>query len=380
MLMMRATLLAMIVLGNAMAAHAQTSAPAAQLKPGEHYDAGVALARSGQHADALRIFEALSAQEPDNVELLVWVGRLRLWTGMHQAAEAPLLRAVALDAARADALVVLGQVYRRTGQTGKALDVLQRAHAAAPAEDTRLQVDEVHRQHAHRVEGSLFHERLGEGQTGTGGELILDMRVAEGVRLNARGAVQRKFGERDQRAGGGAEWRARPNVTITALALAGPGNTVMARRDLQAGATYGRGAIEWDLALRHMQFAAANVAVVGPGATWWVHDGFSIGARYSLASVKFETSMARTRNHSIVARTSYRVQPRVWVSGIYAYGVESFETLTADRLASLGAHTIAGVLRLDLPALRSLFLSFEHQDRTSGINTSRGTLTLVHRF
>ena len=387
---------------------------APQDAPDSSYDSAVALARSGNFEASLRMFEALSAQDRRNGELRVWIARLQLWTGHPDVAE-PVVRGVIMEDAgnveawhvlgqtllarqkvdeavqaleqasrlapsHADVLVSLGRAYRRAGETRSALTYLRRGAALAPTPENRMLVEEVERNHAHRIEATVFGEELSGGVgTARGAEVLVNVRVADRLRLGARGGAQRKFGVYDRRAGVAAEWQARPKLAITGQVLSGPDNQVLARHDVEGEITYGLRSIEWALMARSLRFARAGVVSMAPAATWWVHDGFSISGRYTLARVDFRATSAVT-SHSGFVRGSYRVHPRLWLSASYAHGVESFETLTVDRLGQLAADTGAALVRIDLPSLTSVFAGYEYQLRSNGIHMHRATVTLVQRF
>ena len=64
----------------------------------------------------------------------------------------------------------------------------------------------------------------------------------------------------------------------------------------------------------------------------------------------------------------------------YAYGIESFEDLTAERIADLAAHTVAATVQVRLPSLTSLAATWEHQWRPNDARLDRVTLVAVQGF
>ena len=52
-------------------------------------------------------------------------------------------------------------------------------------------------------------------------------------------------------------------------------------------------------------------------------------------------------------------------------------SLTADRIGSLDATTIAGGVRIDLPSLSRVTAIWEHQWRSNAANLDRFTVSLV---
>jgi len=79
----------------------------------------------------------------------------------------------------------------------------------------------------------------------------------------------------------------------------------------------------------------------------------------------------------VFVRSTVRPWRRAALNAVYAYGIESFEELTADRLGSLGTTTAAGGVQFDLPSLSRLGLTWEHQWRSNDTSLDRLTLTLV---
>src|SRR4029078_5929784 len=57
-----------------------------------------------------------------------------------------------------------------------------------------------------------------------------------------------------------------------------------------------------------------------------------------------------------------------------------FEDLTADRLGSLGASTLATGVRVNLPSTTVLTTTWEHQWRSNATRLDRVTLAIVQSF
>ena len=67
-------------------------------------------------------------------------------------------------------------------------------------------------------------------------------------------------------------------------------------------------------------------------------------------------------------------------SATYAYGIESFEDLTADRLGALGATTFTAGVRISLRSLTVVNGAWEHQWRTNNTSVDRLLLGMVQSF
>ena len=82
----------------------------------------------------------------------------------------------------------------------------------------------------------------------------------------------------------------------------------------------------------------------------------------------------------MLLRETFRAWRRVDVTATYAYGIESFEDLTADRIGNLGANTIAATLQFRLPSLTSVATTWEHQWRSNDSRLDRLTVLVMQGF
>jgi len=79
----------------------------------------------------------------------------------------------------------------------------------------------------------------------------------------------------------------------------------------------------------------------------------------------------------VLLRETWRGWRRVSVTVAYAYGIESFEDLTVDRLRTLDASTMALGLRIRLPSLTYLSTAWERQWRSNDTRMERFTVSIV---
>jgi hypothetical protein len=82
----------------------------------------------------------------------------------------------------------------------------------------------------------------------------------------------------------------------------------------------------------------------------------------------------------VLLRGTVDVVHRVDVTGTYAYGIESYENLTVDRIGNLGSNTVAGTLRIRTPTVTSVIAAWEHQWRSNDTTIDRLTLSVVQGF
>lgn len=79
-------------------------------------------------------------------------------------------------------------------------------------------------------------------------------------------------------------------------------------------------------------------------------------------------------------RETWRPIWRLNFNVAYAYGIESFENLTADRLGALGTTTVATGVRIRTPRFAQVFVTWEHQWRSNDTTMDRVTLAVVRSF
>ena len=82
----------------------------------------------------------------------------------------------------------------------------------------------------------------------------------------------------------------------------------------------------------------------------------------------------------MLVRGTFRGWRRVSATLGYAYGIESFEDLTAERIENVNAHTIAATVQVRLPSLTSLAATWEHQWRPDDARLDRVTMVVVQGF
>lgn len=375
----------------------------------------VQLANDGHEADALAAFQVLAATNPDDHQARLWIARLHERMHHPDRAEAVYRSVLLEDPSNIDArvgvaatllargepdaaidvldaaerlapqsdlvLATLGQAHRETGHPSIGIAYLERAVALAPTEQHRLRLEDARRAYLHRVETRGFTEQFnGPTPDSRSGDLIVDVRVGDEVRALARGQIQRKFGVREERGGGGLEWQAARSTKVRGHALIGPDARVMPEGDYLAEADYTYRNWGWTGTFRYFDFEGAWTAVVSPGATWLAADRLLVGLRYALTFTDANTFTARQTGHTVQLRGAYQWRPRLAVLASYASGVDDFDTFSIDRIGDFRADTASAGLRYELPTLTSVAGAYEHQWRERGIRMRRFTISLAQRF
>ena len=391
--------------------------PAAQEPPrqGPTFAEAVQMANEGREADALAAFRLQAAANPADHEARLWIARLHERMGHPDLAE-PVYRSVLLEdltnlearlgvastlLARDESedvvellesaeegapqnvtiLVLLGRAHRLAGRTTRALVYFERAAAVAPTEEHRLRLEHTRLSHFHRIETRGFSEQFsGSTPDSRSGDLMVNYRVSETLRVVGRGQAQRKFGMSEQRGGGGLEWRWSPGVTLRGQVLVGPGNLVMPEGDYHGEVEFTRGPATWTAAVRYFDFTGARTSLLSPAVSWFASERLSFGLRYATSWSESNTLRSGASGNSAHLRGSYRLYRRVWIDAGYAAGVEDFENFSVDRIGDFRANTVAGGVRIDLPTLTSVVGNYERQWRTGGVELGRVTVSLRQRF
>jgi Flp pilus assembly protein TadD len=371
------------------------------------------LARAGRSIEAIELFTHIVDTNPADLEARLWVARLQLRLGRPAEAEAGFRSVLREHPADVDAIIglsivltrtggwpealailqeiepaagqnadlfaAMARAYRRAGDDRRALEYFQRATALAPGDpDVVLGLESVARTYGHWIAFEGF------GQTGDGagvgsGSVTFDVRVAPRLHLAGSARTQQGPGYSDATAGGGVLWRAPRTTTIALHALGGPGNTALATLDVSGEVVHYAGVLEIGASVRHLEFAGSDLTAVSPVFAW-DRNRWRVDTRYAYSRSAFVATGESTGDHSVLLRATRQQWRRVALRGVYAYGIESFEDLTADRLAALGTTTLASGVRIDLKSLTRINTGWEHQWRSNHTSFDRFTLSLVQAF
>ncbi len=405
---MRFPLLPVLLLcATAPAVSAQTAVPT--------IDQAMQMADAGDEAGALTALQRRAAANPNDREARLWIARLHERSGNPALAE-PVYRSVLLeDPASLDArigvastllarqeadeaievlevaesqapqsavvLSLLGRAHRIGGRPARAIEYFRRAAALEPSSEHRSRLERAQLAHQHWFETRGFGEQYNGGTPDSrSGEVLLNYRLSETLRVLGRGQVQRKFGVSEERGGGGAEWRWRPDVMLHGQVLVGPGNLVMPEGDYLGEVAYTHEAATWSAGVRYFDFTGARTTLFTPAVHWAASDRLAIDLRYAMSWSESTILLNGEAGHSVHVRGEYRLYPRLFVQAGYAGGVEDFENFSIDRIGDFRANTGSGGVRLELPTLTSITAGYEQQWRERGISMGRITVALQQRF
>jgi YaiO family outer membrane protein len=337
--------------------------------------------RMGNPGVAEPVYRSVLLEDPGNLDAMIGVGTTLLARHATEEAIDMLVRAEALAPQNDVVLSSLGRAHREAGDMVRALDYLQRVFAMSPTEQHRRSLEDVQLSYFHRVEAHGFSESFnGSTPTTSSGGILVNYRLNDTVRVFGRGDAQRKFGESDQRAGGGAEWRWKPMTTLVGHLLVGPNNVVMPERDYLGEIDHTYGLASWTGTYRYLDFNGARMTVISPAVTWWAMDRLSLGLRYAHSISKSNQLLSNQHGNSLHVKAAYRYRPRIWITGGYTAGVEDFDTVSIDQIGDFKANGLSGGFRLDLHSLTSVVGGYDYQWRPDDVRRGRFSLSLAQRF
>jgi YaiO family outer membrane protein len=381
--------------------------------PSTDRDRAEQLARSGQTVEALALFEQVVARQPTDIESRLWIARLQLRLGRTEEAEAgfravllehpsdvdariglgaaltrrdawsealEILRDTEKDAgSNADLFGALARAYRRAGDDRRGLEYYERAIALAPDDPDLVEGYEA----TLRAYGSSIDvEGIAEAgvSDARSAAVTASIRVLPRLLIEGRARVQNRDGSSDTLFGGGSIFRINRSTNLAFRAAGGVDNISLANGDVMAEVRHYRGAIEIGGIVRHLSFTDAGVTAVSPLMAWDTGGRWRLATRYTYSRSSFHSTGESSGDHSVLLRETFRAWRRVDATLTYAYGIESFEVLTADRIANLGAHTVAASMQFHLPSLTTVAATWERQLRSNDTRLDRLTVVIVQGF
>lgn len=373
------------------------------------------LAAAGSHAAALARFQEIAAANPDDIEARVWIGRLHATLGHPQRAIDVFRSVLAVEPRHVRTLIELGGVLTTTGRHDEARTALDRAEAVAPDDPAVLSAQgrlhaaagqrELSRAYflraealqpgnpearegssalraanAHRIEAAYVFEDFNRDVSAThAGDLTLNARVNDALRVFVTGQRQRKFSQIENRGGGGVEWAVRRNLRVRAGSLFASDTIVLPRGDAFASVDADAGRATWTFMGRYAQFDAARFWAAGPGVLVRLPRGLDVQGSYFRSQTRPEAGDPIGVNSGSVG-LSAAVSSRARVTGTYTRGIDHLEWLTADRLGPFTANTWSAALDVRASRLLSFALAYDYQDRPDAVRVHRAGVRLTQRF
>jgi hypothetical protein len=383
------------------------------------------LARAGKNTEAIELFRQVVQKDPADTEARLWIARLDLRVGRTSDAEAGfrsvlrehpadidakigLANALLRKGAAPEALTILLEVapaagqnsdlfgalaraYRRTGDDRRALEYFMRARALSPDDpDVAAGYEAVVFAYGHSITFEGFRQWDPDDVHTSSGLFGTSIRVAPRLHLDASAHVAERSGTSDTVAGGGLLWRMTRASNLAFHALGGPDNTLLPTSDLSGDVINYVDACEWGGGVRRLSFPGVDVVAFSPMFAWdtgrirfdsrYTYSRVHLGTDSTLQQSDAAAADDSSSDHSVLLRGKWRRWRRVSLQGGYAYGIESFEDFTIDRVTSLGATTVSVGGRIDLPSLTMITTTYEHQWRSNSTTMGRLTIALAQFF
>lgn len=336
--------------------------------------------RMGHPDLAEAVYRSILLEDPLNVDALAGVGVTLVEQDQIDAAIAMFERAEQLAPQNPNVLAALGDAYELAGHTERSLTYFERAAAISPTPSRQIALEQARREYRHRFESQGYDEQFnGDTPATRGSDLAVNVRLSETLRVFGRGQLQTKFGRREDREGGGAQWRWMPSTTLTGHALVGSGNRVLPQGDYLGQIDYSYHRATWSGAVRYFDFFGANVVMWSPSVTVTPTSRWTFGLRYA-GTTTDTISATGVHGHTVQLRAAHGITPRVWLHGGYTRGVENFENFSVDRIGAFRAHTATAGVQVLLPTLTSIVGSYDYQHRVNGVTMNRFNVGLVQSF
>jgi tetratricopeptide (TPR) repeat protein len=373
------------------------------------------LAKSGNHAEALKRFQAIAAANPSDTEARLWIGRLHLEMGepgraaavfdsivatesqnvealiglgraltavgrTREASDA-LSRAEKLAADRVDVLVAQGQLHAAEGRTTLALAYFERAAVLEPTNETiRQAAAAVRAERAHRFETGYDFQHFDTARDDTHtGTFELNMRVNDAFRVFVEGQTHRAFEEFDNRVGGGIEWMPAANVWIETGALFGSENLELPDLDVFGSIVRQGKRAHIGFDLRYADFDGTDFWIGGPTLAIDLTDRATTYFEYHRGRAQFEPGDSRT-NDSVTIGFKSLVGQRGSALVEYRHGVDRLDWLTVDRLSAPDANTFSFGAGFDATPSVTIKGRYDFQSRPEDETVQRASARLIFRF
>jgi hypothetical protein len=325
-------------------------------------------------------FRSILHDHPADIDAQIGLANALLRRNAWAEALEILQRAAPGAGDNADLFGALGRAYRRAGDDRLALAYFARAKTLAPGDaDVVAGYEATAFAYGHSVLFDGFSEPASADHA-LSGTLAVSWRATPRLHVEAAARAQRRARASDALAGGGIRVRAGRATIAGAQVLGASGNESLPNLDASGNVVHYAGAFELGVNVRALSFAAVDVAAASPLFAWDTGGRWRLDARYTYSRSRFAAAGQSSGDHSILLRQTVRGWRRVWLNGSYAYGIESFEQLTADRIGSLGTSTVNGGVKLLLPSLTAVNAGWEHQWRSDKTTVDRVTFSILQAF
>ncbi len=370
----------------------------------------IAAERFGEARD---YYVRLSENEPDNMDYVVWIGRISGWLKEYDTAITAFNRALDDNSRNSEALIGKAYILMYQQEYGGAEELLEKARSIVPP-NADLLIASARNYHYRRQDEKALDELsqlLALEPANTEARELkaeitprrFEMTMAYGqdrfsfaspahvytvsigyAGTRNRAALQHeiwnKFGDVAHRSGFHLSHRFQQSLWIRGGMMLAPGAKVLARQDYTAGFAYSlpKGIVV-STDYRHMRFSDALVHVASPSIEYYFEKPISLQATFYQAWTRYAApglSMAISRSFSI--RYSHQLNRVMLFHAGYARGNESFSALSVDRLGKFEAKTLSGGIdfRISRSYVTGVFYSYQFRSTGSHQKSAGIRLTL----
>jgi len=327
--------------------------------------------------EARAFYERLVERHPRNSDYKNWVARLSGWLGEYDRALATYDEVLAWDPGNLDALVGKAYVLGWARRWDEAEAVLGEAERLQPGDaQTALARKRIARAAAWST--PLPHRPTWEGSAGIRYEDYSFADAGQMAWVHGAYRTERthtflqaehwdKFDEQSTRFGVGLSVKPRPRWTIAGEVWADPGSEVLPEYDLRL--TVGR-SIGWGLGLsggyRYMDFERTTVNVFTGTVEYYFPFPVWVSLSYHRSASELRLSDEDAQNDSVSFLYHHRLFRRLTLHAGYAYGNETFQDLSIDRVGDFQAQTIHGGADYVVTRWLAAGVQLSHQERDNG--------------
>jgi YaiO family outer membrane protein len=337
-------------------------------------------ARMGNPEHAADVFRSIVAEQPQNVDALVGLGQALVTMGKLKEASDALNRAEALAADRPAVLAAQGRLHQAANHNTLALAYLQRAIAIEPTNtEARRALDALRAERAHRLEVDYDYQHLNAAYDDAHvGTIELNARVGDTLRLFGRGQIQTAFGVDEQRGGGGIEWNVTRRAMIRAGGLFSGNASYLPDSDVFVDASVVSGRARWMAQVRGAKYGDADFWIGGPGLAIAFPGGIEASMRYYRGTFT-QSGFNSESTDTIALRLQGRVNRRLRASAGFTHGIDRLDWLTIDRVAT-EADTLTLKTSFDCTPFTTFELGYAFESRPFGLQAHRARAGLTYRF
>ena len=337
--------------------------------------------RAGHPVRAIGVFESIVATQPQNVDAWLGLGTARMDAGRWDEAGDALNRAEALAGDRVDVLAAQGRFHGAEGRTTLGLAYYGKALVKDPGNaDIVVAADKLRASRAHRAEVGYDYQQFdGIDASMHSGTFRLDMRASDAVRLFGHAQGQTFDGEEEARFGGGIEWLAHRSLKLRGGALFGVESSFLPTTDVFGHATIIQRRVRWTFQLRYFDFDGADLWIGGPGLEIDITPRVTLHGEYLHGRSGFE-GLATLGSDNMSVGIIGQLSEAVRASVSYHRGIERLDWLTIDRLTADDANTMSFGVAADATPFITVSGGYDFHDRGEGLQAHRARAWLIYRF